>query len=89
MILDTLQTKQEYRGRLDEVPDIFALMKPLRGAIKAVDKLSEKYDVFILSTAPWLNSSAWKDKIEWIQKYFGKETGSLLYKRLIISHHKI
>ncbi len=82
------QTKQKYEGRLDEVPGIFALMKPLRGAIEAVGELSEKYDVYVLSTAPWLNPSAWKDKIEWIQKYFGKEKGSILYKRLIVSHHK-
>ncbi len=48
----------------------------------------KKYDVYVLSTAPWLNPSAWKDKIEWIQKYFGKDEDSILYKRLIISHHK-
>jgi 5'(3')-deoxyribonucleotidase len=44
--------------------------------------------LYILSTAPWLNPSAWKDKIEWIHKYFGKEKNSLFYKKLIISHHK-
>ncbi len=82
------QTKQEYEGRLDEVPGIFGLMKPLEGAIDAVPKLVKKYDVYVLSTAPWLNPSAWKDKIEWIQKYFGKDEDSVLYKRLIISHHK-
>ncbi len=82
------QTKQKYSDCLDEVPNIFSLMRPLNGAIVAVNKLSEKYDVYILSTAPWLNPSAWKDKIEWIQKYFGKEKDSILYKRLIISHHK-
>ncbi len=63
-------------------------MKPLEGAIDAVQRLAKKYDVYVLSTAPWLNSSAWKDKIEWIQKYLGKEEESVLYKRLIISHHK-
>lgn len=81
-------TRQEYEGRLDEVPGIFALMDPMEGAIEAVHKLSEQYDVYVLSTAPWLNSSAWTHKVEWIQKYFGKEKGSVLYKRLIISHHK-
>ncbi len=82
------QVKEEYKERLDEVPGIFGLMKPLEGAIDAVHKLVKEYDVYVLSTAPWLNPSAWKDKIEWVQKYFGKEKDSVLYKRLIISHHK-
>lgn len=82
------KTKKEYENNLDEVPEIFSLMKPLKGAIEAVHKLSDKYEVYILSTAPWLNPSAWKDKIEWIQKYFGSDKNSVLYKKLIISHHK-
>lgn len=45
-------TKKEFEGRLDEVPGIYALMDPMPGAIEAVHKLAEKYDVFILSTAP-------------------------------------
>ena len=49
--------KKEYEGRLDEVPGIFALMSPIPGAIDAVHKLQEKYDVYILSTAPWKNPS--------------------------------
>tara|TARA_B100000768_G_C11071672_1_gene286857 strand:- start:172 stop:372 length:201 start_codon:yes stop_codon:yes gene_type:complete len=32
--------------------------------------------------------SSWKDKIDWIHKYFGKEKEILLYKRLILSHYK-
>ena len=82
------QTKKEYDKRLDEVPGIFRLMEPTDGAIDAVHELSKKYDVYILSTAPWLNSSSWCDKLEWVQKYFGKDEDSVFYKRLIITHHK-
>lgn len=82
------KTKQEFSKNLDEVPHIFSLMQPLDGAIEAVHKLAKVYDVYVLSTAPWLNPSAWQDKVEWIQKHFGKEPNSVLYKRLIISHHK-
>lgn len=82
------KTKQEYQGNYDEVPGIFSKMKPLDGAIEAVNQLVKKYDVYVLSTAPWHNSTAWQDKIEWIHKYFGKEEDSVLYKRLILSHHK-
>lgn len=77
-------TRKEYEGRLDEVPGIFALMDPMPGAIEAVHKLAEKYDVFILSTAPWNNPSAWADKVAWVTKYLD----DVLHKKLILSHHK-
>ncbi len=81
-------TIDEYEGRLDEVPSIFSLMEPYPNAIDSVHKLSKKYDLYILSTAPWLNPSGWIHKLEWVHKYFGKEKDSLFYKRLIISHNK-
>ena len=77
-------TKHEYENRLDEVPGIFALMEPMPGAIDAVRRLAEKYDVYILSTAPWKNPSAWADKVAWVTKYFD----DVFHKRLILSHHK-
>lgn len=80
--------KKEYEGRLDEVPGIFALMEPIEGAIEAVNILKDYYDVYILSTAPWLNPSAWSDKLLWIQKHFGRGKENPFYKRLIISHNK-
>lgn len=72
----------------DDIPHIFSLMDPMPGAIDAVRKLSKYYDLYILSTAPWLNPAAWSDKLEWVQCYFGKGEGTIFYKRLIISHHK-
>lgn len=78
----------KYLGRLDEVLGIFSLMEPYPDAISSVHKLAGKYDLYILSTAPWLNPSAWVDKIEWVHKYFGKDKDSVFYKKLIISHHK-
>ncbi len=77
-------TKKAYEGRLDEVPSIFSLMEPMPGAIEAVHKLAEVYDVFILSTAPWKNPSAWSDKVEWVTKYFD----DVFHKRMIITHRK-
>ncbi len=81
-------TKQAYEGNLDDVPDIFAMMDPMPGAIEAVHRLAEKYDVYILSTAPWKNPTALNDKLAWVKKYFGAEEGSVFYKRVIFSHHK-
>lgn len=77
-------TKKAYEGRLDEVPSIFSLMEPMPGAIEAVHKLAEVYDVFILSTAPWKNPSAWSDKVEWVTKYLD----DVFHKRMIITHRK-
>lgn len=57
---------------------------PLPGAIKGYHRLCEKYEVYILSTAPWKNPLAWSDKLVWVQRYLGE----IAYKRLIISHHK-
>ena len=76
--------KVEYQERLDEVPGIFALMLPLTGAISSFERLSNKYDTYILSTAPWLNASAWSDKNLWVRNYLGE----VAYKRLILTHHK-
>ena len=74
----------KYKGNYDQAPNIFSMMDPLEGAIEAYEKLSLKYDTYILSTAPWYNSTAWTDKIEWVQKHLAKSA----YKRLILSHHK-
>ncbi len=82
------ETYEKFKDDLDEVPNIFSLMKPMPNAIEAVKELAKTYDVYILSTAPWTNPTAWIDKINWIHKYFGKGKDSILYKRLILSHHK-
>ena len=78
------ETKREYEGRLDEVPGIFSLMDPMPGAIEAVHTLSEYYDMYILSTAPWKNTTAYSDKLAWLTKHFG----DLFKKRVIITHCK-
>ena len=74
----------EYEGRYDEIPGIFGLMKPKDDAIESYEWLCENFDTYILSTAPWDNNSAWKDKHLWVQKYLGK----VARKRLTLSHNK-
>jgi 5'(3')-deoxyribonucleotidase len=83
-----IAVQEEYKDRLDEVEGIFALMDPNPGAIEAFHLLAEEHDVFILSTAPWKNHSAWSDKVAWVQRHLGKEKGQAAWKRLILSHHK-
>lgn len=80
----------EHKSHYDDIPGIFSRMKPVEGAVEAVKTLREKYDVYILSTAPWGNPSAWTDKLEWVKKHFDSEENQdgVFYKRLILSHHK-
>ena len=78
------EVKKEYEGRLDEVPGIFSLMDPMPGAIEAVNTLSEYYDMYILSTAPWKNITAYSDKMAWLTKHFGDRFN----KRVVITHCK-
>lgn len=93
--------EDKYTGRktdYDEIPGIFSKFKPVKGAVDALRILKEKYNIYILSTAPWNNPSAWSDKLEWVKKYFDDIEGGdkdkngnehpLLWKRIILSHHK-
>ena len=57
------QVVAKYEGRLDEAPGVFALMRPLPGAIDAFCELAHLFDIYILSTAPWRNPSAWQHKL--------------------------
>lgn len=77
-------TKITYEGNYDEVPGIFALMPPLPDALESYRELSQLFEPYVLSTAPWGNPSAWSDKLLWIKKYLG----DVAYKRLILSHNK-
>ena len=79
---------EKHAGDQDDIPGIFAHMQPMPGAIDAVHELAPIFDIYVLSTAPWANPTAWHDKVEWIQKYFGADEDGPLWKRLILSHHK-
>ena len=75
----------EDTNNADDIDGIFSEMDPMPGAIAGYKKLDEMgHDVYILSTAPWKNPSAWSDKLLWVKKHLGK----VAYKRLILSHNK-
>lgn len=76
-----------YIGRPDKLPDVYESLNPIKGAIKAVNKilLDDKFDVYFLSTAPWDNPPAWTHKRLWLTKHFEEK---LIRKRLILCHHK-
>ena len=78
--------KFEKDDMVDQMPSLFLDPPPIKGAVDAFNKFvnSDKYDVYILSTAPWENPSAWMHKRLWVDKHLGDGA----YKRLILSHNK-
>jgi len=78
------KTLAQYVGKYKNAPGVFALMDPMPGAIDAINRLAYIFDVYILSTAPWDNPSAWSDKLNWVKQHLGKP----FEKKLILSHHK-
>ncbi|WP_157002063.1 5' nucleotidase, NT5C type [Agromyces laixinhei] len=86
--LDPARDRDTDEPDLDDIPGIFALMDAMPGAVDAFNALSKEYDVYILSTAPWNNPSAWSDKLLWVQKHLATDASGPAYKRLILSHHK-
>ena len=79
-----LTTKEEIDEYVDNTKGIFKKLKPMPGAIEAFKFLSQHFETYILTTAPWKNKSAWSDKREWVEKHLGKD----MEKRLIITHRK-
>lgn len=88
----TPETLKNYENHLDDVPGIFSKMRPMPGAVEAMKALVNHFDVYILSTAPWNNSTAWSDKLEWVKKHLDfivpGDDAPYFKKRLILSHHK-
>ena len=78
--------REKYKRNPDEIPGIFENPKPIDGAIDAVVKIakSNKYEIFIATTATWGNPEAAMHKRLWIEKYFGE----LFKKKMVITHHK-
>ncbi|WNY26666.1 5' nucleotidase, NT5C type [Methanolapillus ohkumae] len=85
-------TKQAHQGdhsagispTFDEIPHIFSNPEPMKDAVESFCVLCNHFDVYILSTAPWENETAWSDKLLWVKKHLGEPA----YKRLILTHHK-
>ncbi len=78
--------RKKYESRYHEVPGVFLLMEPIEGAVEAFHKLSQVFDTYILSGAPWNNPSAWCDKLLWVKRYLGDSPA--VHKRLILTNHK-
>lgn len=76
----------KYKDNPDNIHGIFANLGVVPGAKEAIHKLnqSNKYNLFVLTTAPWDNPTAWMHKRNWIETHFG----NIFHKKLIITHRK-
>ncbi len=74
---------EEHKLHWSDVPDIFLDLEPMEGAIDAYTKLSQDYDLYVVSTAPWNNPSAWSDKRRWVGKHLPSAS-----HRLFLTHNK-
>ncbi|GAK31711.1 putative deoxyribonuclease [Weissella oryzae SG25] len=72
----------------DQIPGIFRSLAPIKGAVAAVNTLAESAELYILTTAPWNNESAWSDKLAWLTEHFGNGPASPFYKKVIMAHTK-
>jgi len=67
------------------VPEHFYTNLPLiDGAVEALRKLADKYELYFLSTPQWSNPNCWREKRIWVEAHFGE----LMFKRLILTHNK-
>jgi 5'(3')-deoxyribonucleotidase len=62
----------------------FTNLPLIEGSVEALGILSEYYDLYFLSTPQWSNPYCWMEKRLWVETHFGK----LMFKRLILTHHK-
>lgn len=78
--------KATYGDDIDLYPGLFDNPPPIPGAIEAVRRLQEsgRFELYILSTAPWGNPGAWTAKRLWIERHFG----DTFYKRVTLTHQK-
>ncbi len=69
---------------MQDNPYVFEYLELVEGAIEAVEKLKNKYEIYFLSTPMCKIPESYMGKRIWIRKYFGEWAD----KRLILSHRK-
>lgn len=87
--LDGVMADYENQPSYKDNPEIpqkgfFENLQPINGAIDAFKKLSEYYDCYFLTTAPWSNTHSLSEKRIWVEKHLGEYA----FKKLITTHRK-
>lgn len=73
-----------FRIKFYHTPGFYKDLPPIEGSINAFNRISEKYESYILTALAWENPSCYTDKRLWVEKFLGESA----YKRLIISNDK-
>lgn len=76
--------QREITASLSAEIGFFTGLKPVFGAIAAFKKLSDVYEVYILSTPDWYGVNSWTEKRVWVEEHLGEQA----FKKLILSHNK-
>lgn len=81
-----LEMEMEIGDILDVHDQPFYSADPIEGAVDAFNQLCNdpRFDVYILSTAPWMNVQSLTAKRVWVEKHLGEAAT----KKLILSHRK-
>lgn len=64
-----------------EEPGFYRNLEPIPHSIEVIQRLQEKYDIYIVTTSP---KNALKDKAEWIEEHLP----FIGFKRMVYTHHK-
>lgn len=72
------------KNQRPDQPLFFRNLEPVEGAIEAVKRLAERFDVYILTRGPWDHPIAWGEKVEWVEQWLGEP----FKHRVIICSHK-
>lgn len=76
--------QREITAALSAELGFFTHLQPIPGAIQAFRKLSDIYEVYILSTPDWHGVNSWTEKRIWVEEHLGDHA----FKKLILSHNK-
>lgn len=79
-----LTIKELFDNDFYHTPGFFKNLPPMPMAKEAFDRMSKKYEVYILTAPSWENPSCYTDKRLWVEEHLGESA----YKRLIISNDK-
>ena len=79
-----ISTNELFKKKFYHMPGFYLDLPPVPGAIEAFQKISQRYEAYILTAPSWENPSCYTDKRLWVEKYLGQAA----YKRLIISNDK-
>jgi 5'(3')-deoxyribonucleotidase len=66
------------------IEGFFAHLKPINMAIRAIEMLNDKFDVYILTAPSVLNPLCYTEKRLWVEKHLGMD----MVKKLIITPNK-